>query len=284
MAQVSKLGWLGLLVLAGSASAATVGPIKGRPVTGRPLEVNIPFAVDEPTGRACASANVRYGNVPVPRPTLQVQGQGARRNLLVSSRARVSGPTVSVQVRVGCGARAVTRMFVMPTNMPAARGRPMPEPVVRQAVAERPARPRPAPVALLAPAEPLFPPPAAEAVPQEIVPPKADATLLEDLRRAREEAAGATARLEATRKELAAVLDIERRTSQTLIDADHEIREARSEAAHMRLVLNWVGAGLALGAAGLAWLEFQRVALRRRTARPSPEQEPAMLSGAESPA
>jgi len=52
----------------------------------------------------------------------------------------------------------------------------------------------------------------------------------------------------------------------------------------MRLVLKWVGAGLALAAAGVVWLEFNRVAAGRRMRGAPPAQEPAILSPAEMPA
>src|SRR5205085_2531110 len=138
----------------------TVGPAKGRPVAGRPLEVNIPFTVDEPTDRACASANVRYGNAPVPRMTLDVQGRGLKRNLLVTSRANVNEPTVTVNVRVGCGAKSVARRFSIPATMSASRNPPATVATIRHAPSEIAMRPAARSVAMMAPAEPLFPPPA----------------------------------------------------------------------------------------------------------------------------
>lgn len=246
---------LGLLLLATSASAATVGPMKGRAVQGHPLEVNIPFTVDSAADRACASANVRYGNAPVQRVTLDVQGRGVKRNLLVTSRAKVSDAPVAVQVRVGCGGKAVARKFIVPVAMPASR---TPVPAVWQ------------------------PPP--QAVPEESPAPSPDALIQEELRKARAEAAAAIAQLDATRKELAAVLDVERRTGQTLINADHQVRDAQSEVGRMRLLLQLVGAGLGLAAAGLAWFEVQRVMLRRRTVSARPAQEPSLVPGAEMPA
>lgn len=136
----------------------------------------------------------------------------------------------------------------------------------------------------MAPAEPLFPPPASQADPQESEARNAEASLAEELRKARSEASTAVALLAATRKELAAVLDVERRTSQTLIDADRQVRDARSEVARMRLLLNSLAAAMGLAAAGLAWIEFQRAASRRRTPRESPAQEPALFTGLEQPA
>ena len=283
MAQSSKAALLGLLLAVGSASAATVGPIRGKPVTGRPLEVNIPFAVDDPTERACASANVRYGSAPVSRSTLHVQGHGLKRNLLVTSPANVNEQPVTVNVRVGCGAKAVSRSFLMLTNVSTAKAAPPPQAVARQAASELPLKAKPRPVALTTPAEPLFPPPAAEALPAEGGAAKADASLVEELHKAKAAAAAALAQLAAVRKELAAVLDVERRTSQTLINADHQVRDARSEVARMRSVLMWTGAGLALAAAGAIWLEFQRVMSRRRTSRVEPAQEPTILATAEMP-
>ena len=246
---------LGLLLLAASASAATVGPLKGRAVQGQPLEVNIPFTVDSPADRACASASVRYGNASVQRVTLDVQGRGVKRNLLVTSRAKVSDPTVAVNVRVGCGAKGVARKFIVPVATPAAR---TPVPAVWQ------------------------PPPQATAEDSPAAVP--DASTVDDLRKARAEAAAAVAQLEATRRELAAVLDVERRTGQTLINADHQVRDAQSEVGRMRLLLQLVGAGLGLAAAGLAWFEVQRVMLRRRAVPARPAQEPSMVPGAEMPA
>lgn len=275
MARCSNVSLLGLFLLAASASATTVGPVKGAPVPGHPFAVNIPFAVDAPTDRACASAGVRYGSAPAPM-VLHVQGQGLKRNLLVTSRARVDAQPVTVDVRVGCGAKAVTRKFVMATGVPAAKSPPQPEPVTRRA--ELAVRPRPKPVALMAPSEPLFPPP----MPQEASVPKTEAPPTEELRQARSDAATAMAQLEAARKELAAVLDVERRTSQTLIDADHEIRDANSRVDRMRLVLKLIGAGLTLVAAGVVWLELHRMAVRRFRA-PSEPEEPQMLEGAEVP-
>jgi hypothetical protein len=256
---------LALLLVASSACATTVGPIRGRAVSGHPLEVNVPFAVDAPTDRACASANVRYGNALVPRTTLDVQGRGSRRNLLLTSRAKVTEPTVTVNVRVGCGAKAVARKFVMQVNTPAASVAmvPLPKPVA------------------LTRSEPLFPPSLPEAGRPDAQDEKPGTSLGEDLRKARADAAAALAQLDGVRRELAAVLEVERRTGQTLIQADHDVRNARSDASRMRLLLQSVGAALALAAAGLAWFEVQRVLLRRRTATPRPPQEPGLVSGME---
>lgn len=278
MAQSSKVGLLGLLIVASSASATTVGPIKGRPVTGRPLEVNIPFALDQASDRACASANVRYGSAAVPRLTLHVQGQGLKRNLLLTSRANVNEQAVTVNVRVGCGPKAVTRSFIMPTGMSAAKSPPVPRHAARMGGSEFAIKAGQNPAGSLTPGEPLFPPAASEAVPPEHSAPKTDASLTEELRKAKADAATALAQLESTRKELAAILDVERRTSQTLINAEHQVSDAKSEVAHMRLVLKLIGAGLALAAAGVVWLEFNRVASRIRPRREQPAQEPTILS------
>lgn len=280
MARSSPAALLALLVFAGSAAATTVGDIRGRPLPGQSLEVNIPFALDDARDRACASANVRYGNAPVPRSTLHVQGKGLKRNLLVTSRAKVTDDPVTVSVRLGCGAKAVTRKFVMAAGMPSARSLASIKPTAKPAVFDFAGTPRPKTVAPPT-SEPLFPPPVSEAALPENIEPKPDASLLEDLRKARTDAAAALGQLESTRKELAAVLDVERRTQQTLINADHKIQEAQSEAARMRLVLKWAGAALALAAAGLIWFEFQRAAVRMRTARSRPPQEPTILSSNE---
>ena len=281
MTHGSKVILLGLFLLASSASAITVGPIKGKPVNGRPLEVNIPFAVDGLTDRACASANVRYGSSPVPRMTLDVQGHGLKRNLLVTSRAHVNEDTVTVNIRVGCGTKAVSRKFVMQTSTSVAKAALVAEPAPKRAAPEVAIKQAPKAVALMTPGEPLFPPPVPEATPHENPVHKADAPLDEELRKARADAATATAQLESTRKELNAVLDVVRRTSQTLINSDHQVRNAKSEVAHMRLVLQWVGAVLVLVAAGVVWFEFNRVTFRRRTSEAQAPQEPTILSGME---
>lgn len=283
MVRSTPAALLALLVFAGSAAATTVGEIKGRPLAGQPLEVNIPFAVDEAKDRACASASVRYGNAPVTRATLHVQGKGFKRNLLVTSRAKVTDEPVTVSVRVGCGAKAVTRKFVMAAGTPAARNLATLKPAARPASFEVANRPAPKAVALPA-GEPLFPPPAAEAAAPESSEPKPDASVLEDLRKARTDAAAALGQLESTRRELAAVLDVERRTQQTLINAEHRIQQAQSDAARMRLVLKWAGAAVTLAAAALLWWEFQRAAFRMRTARSRPHQEPTILASNEIPA
>jgi hypothetical protein len=283
MARSSKASFLGLLILASSASATTLGPIRGRPVAGRPLEVNIPFAVDAPTDRACASAKVRYGKVPVPGSTLDVQGQGLKRNLLVTSRASVNQQTVAVDVRVGCGRKAVARTFTLLTNMSAAKSLPVAERPTRQAASGLAIMSGPKSMVPMASREPLFPP-AAEAAPGPSNAQDADVPATEALRQAQAEAASAMAQLDAARRELAAVLDVERRTSQTLIDADHEVRDAKSEVARMRLLLSLVGTALALAAAGVVWFEFHRVMGRRRTSREQPAREPTILPTPEEPA
>jgi hypothetical protein len=280
MAQRSKFCLLGLLFLAATASATTVGPVEGRVVAGRPLEVNIPFVLDKPRDRACASASVRYGNMRVAGVIVDVQGSGLNRNLLVSSRASVKEESVTIDARVGCGAKSVTRRFVMATNMSPARSAPVARLRTRQdapvVVAPRPV---PKTVVLGAPREPLFPPPETESAPSpQPVAAKADASLWQDLQKARTDAATAIAQLESARKELAAVLDVERRSRQTLINSDNLARNAQSEVARMRLVLKWVAAVLALGAAALIWWEFQRVASRMRRPDARPAQEPTVLS------
>jgi hypothetical protein len=290
MTRSSKVRLLGLLFLATSASAATVGQIEGRPLAGRPLEVNVPFVVDKPTDRACASANVRYGGMRVARVIVDVQGRGLNRNLLVTSPATVKEEAVTVEVRVGCGTKAATRRFTMLTNMPAARSAAMPKPATRQVVSAPAAREAHkaaapvTPVASLPPGEPLFPPSESAAPAPESSPPKADAALMEELQKARAEAATAIAQLGAARKELAAVLDVERRTRQTLIASDHQARDAQSEVARMRLVLKSVAVALVLGAAGLVWWEFNRVAFRIRRSNAQRVQEPTILSDGEMPA
>lgn len=280
MAQRSKFCLLGLLFLAMSASATTVGQVEGRVVSGRPLEVNIPFVLDKARDRACASANVRYGNMRVAGVIVDVQGSGLNRNLLVSSRAAVKEESVTIDARVGCGAKAVTRRFVLLTNLAPARNPPVAKLRTRlEAPVVVAPRTPPKTVVLGAPREPLFPPPEAESPPApEPVAPKVDGSMWQDLQRARTEAATATAQLESARKELAAVLDVERRSRQTLINSDNQAREAQSEVARMRLVLKGVAFVLALGAAGLVWWEFQRVASRMRRPNARPAQEPSILS------
>lgn len=280
MAQRSKFCLLGLLFVAMSASATTLGQAEGRVVAGRPLEVNIPFVLDKPRDRACASASVRYGNMRVAGVVVDVQGSGLNRNLLVSSRAAVKEESVTIDARVGCGAKSVTRRFVMVTGMSPAKSPPVARLRTRQdaPVVVAPRTP-PKTVVLGAPREPLFPPADAEpAPPPEPAAPKPDGSMWQDLQKARTDAATAIAQLESARKELAAVLDVERRSRQTLINSDNQAREAQSEVARMRLVLKSVAAVLALGAAALVWWEFQRVAARMRRPNARPAQEPTILS------
>ena len=280
MAQRSKFCLPALFFLAMSASATTVGQVEGRVVSGRPLEVNIPFVLDKARDRACASANVRYGNMRVAGVIVDVQGSGLNRNLLVSSRAAVKEESVTIDARVGCGAKSVTRRFVLLTNLAPARNPPVAKLRTRlEAPVVVAPRTPPKTVVLGAPREPLFPPPEAESPPaSEPVAPKVDGSMWQDLQKARTEAATATAQLESARKELAAVLDVERRSRQTLINSDNQAREAQSEVARMRLVLKGVAFVLALGAAGLVWWEFQRVASRMRRPNARPAQEPSILS------
>lgn len=280
MAQRSKFCLLGLLFLAMGASAATVGQVEGRVVAGRPLEVNIPFVLDKARDRACASASVRYGHMRVAGVVVDVQGSGLNRNLLVSSRAAVKEESVTIDARVGCGAKSVTRRFVMVTSMPLAKSPAVARLRTRQdaPVVVAPRTP-PKTVVLGAPREPLFPPAETEsAPPPEPVAPKPEPAMWQELQKARTDAATAIAQLESARKELAAVLDVERRSRQTLINSDNQAREARSEVARMRLVLKGVAFVLALGAAALVWWEFQRVAARMRRPNARPAQEPTILS------
>lgn len=280
MAQRSKFCLLGLLFLAMGASATTVGQVEGRVVAGRPLEVNIPFVLDKARDRACASASVRYGHMRVAGVVVDVQGSGLNRNLLVSSRAAVKEESVTIDARVGCGAKSVTRRFVMVTSMPLAKSPAVARLRTRQdaPVVVAPRTP-PKTVVLGAPREPLFPPAETEsAPPPEPVAPKPEPAMWQELQKARTDAATAIAQLESARKELAAVLDVERRSRQTLINSDNQAREARSEVARMRLVLKGVAFVLALGAAALVWWEFQRVAARMRRPNARPAQEPTILS------
>ena len=281
MAQRSKFCLLGLLFLAMGASATTVGQAEGRVVAGRPLEVNIPFVLDKAKDRACASASVRYGNMRVAGVVVDVQGSGLNRNLLVSSRAAVKEESVTIDARVGCGAKSVARRFVMVTSTSPARSPPVARLRTRQdaPVVVAPRTP-PKTVVLGTPREPLFPPAEAEASPspEPVAAPKPDTAMWQDLQKAKTEAATAIAQLESARKELAAVLDVERRSRQTLINSDNQAREAQSEVARMRLVLKSVAALLAVGAAALVWWEFQRVAARLRRPNARPAQEPTILS------
>lgn len=281
MAQRSKFCLLGLLFVAMSGSATTLGQAEGRVVAGRPLEVNIPFVLDKPKDRACASASVRYGNMRVAGVVVDVQGSGLNRNLLVSSRAAVKEESVTIDARVGCGAKSVTRRFVMVTSMSPAKSPPVAKLRTRlEAPVVVAPRTPPKTVVLGAPREPLVPPAEAEASPppEPVAAPKPDTAMWQDLQKARTDAATAIAQLESARKELAAVLDVERRSRQTLINSDNQAREAQSEVARMRLVLKSVAALLALGAAALVWWEFQRVAARMRRPNARPAQEPTILS------
>lgn len=281
MGQRSKFCWLGLLLLATGVSATTVGPAEGRVVAGRPLEVNIPFVLDKPRDRACAGATVRYGTMRVAGVVVDVQGSGLNRNLLVSSRAQVKEESVTIDARVGCGAKSVTRRFVLMTNMAPAKSPPVARVRARQdAPVVVAAGTPPKTVVLGAPREPLLPPAEAEASPppEPVAAAKPDATMWQDLQKARTDAATAIAQLESARKELAAVLDVERRSRQTLINSDNLARAAQSEVARMRLVLKWVAGVLAVGAAALVWWEFQRVAARMRRPNARPAQEPTIPS------
>jgi hypothetical protein len=195
----------------------------------------------------------------------------------------VEEATVTLDVRVGCGPKAVSRQFILAAGMPAAKGSLTARAPLVKAIARQPAprlvvKAAPRGAGLAPPGEPLFPPPA-------LAPdaPPADAAPLEELQKARTEAANAAAELAATRKELAAVLDVERRTQQTLIAADHQVRDAESQLARMRLLLKLIGGGLALVAAGLVWFEFDRVMFRMRTAGARPSQEPTLLPAGEMP-
>ncbi|HEY0824292.1 MAG TPA: hypothetical protein VGD76_10930 [Ramlibacter sp.] len=282
MARSSKAGLLGLLIVASSVSAATVGDIRGRPVAGRPLEVTIPFAVDTPRDRACASASVRYGSMPATRSILRVQGRGLNRSLVVTAAANVREGPVTVHVRVGC-ARTVARKFTLLASLPPVKSPPVARTASRKAVPGYAPRLVPEKASLPA-AEPLFPPAEPEARPAGEATPEADASMVAELSRARTETAAALAQLGAVRKELAAVLDVERRTQQTLINSAHQVSQARSEVARMRLVLKGVAAALVLAAAGLAWWEFNRLAFRMRRPGAPPAQEPAILAGNEMPA
>jgi hypothetical protein len=121
---VSLLVVTALAIAAPPASALGFSTSKTPSLLGRPLDFDavVRLAPDESLERACVSASVRAGEIPVPaeqvRVALRNGADPAERVVHVSTLRALDEPIVTVEVGVGCGARVV-RSFVAFLDPPA---------------------------------------------------------------------------------------------------------------------------------------------------------------------
>lgn len=127
------------LLLAGAVQALTLGQPRGSLLIGRPLDVTLPVTLDAADGQgACASGELFYGDTPVGRPpeVRWLPGPNGREGVLrITSAAPVDEPTVTLNVRVGCGTNAASRRYVLLPDVPRANEPTAPLPVPRPEVA-----------------------------------------------------------------------------------------------------------------------------------------------------
>lgn len=136
---IAACGWL----LAGEASALTLGRASGAALIGRPLELVIPVTLDaSDTQGPCAGADLFYGEERVRAPIVRWEpGIGTQGVLRVTSTAPVDEPMVTLYLRVGC-AQSSTRRFVLLAEPPAEVQPPVtaPAPAANQSPSTSPRR------------------------------------------------------------------------------------------------------------------------------------------------
>ncbi|MDB5753572.1 MAG: hypothetical protein JWP65_3993, partial [Ramlibacter sp.] len=129
---LAACGWL----LACEVSALTLGQPRGALLIGRALDVTLPVTLDAADAQgACASGELFYGDTAVSRPPeiRWLPGPNGREGVLrIMSPTLVDEPTVSLNVRVGCGANSASRRYVLLPEVPRASepaplpGQPLP--------------------------------------------------------------------------------------------------------------------------------------------------------------
>ncbi|QJW84415.1 hypothetical protein HK414_13480 [Ramlibacter terrae] len=145
---------------------------------GRPLEVLLPVTLDAPdSDNACSVGELFYGDTRVnvaPEIRWLPGPDGREGTLRISSASPVNEPTVTLNLRVGCGLNVTSRRFVLlpdlprtadaaplfpgqrPAAPPVAAAAPAPAPgAAASARAPAPARPAPGRVPTTPPRRPL---------------------------------------------------------------------------------------------------------------------------------
>lgn len=173
---LAACGW----VLAGDALAVTLGRPRGTILVGRPLDISIPVTLDQADAEdPCASGELFYGESRLGPPSVRwMPAAGGREGVLrITSATVVDEPAITLTVRTGCGANAVTRRYVLLSDVPSPMepGAPMPQPAApvtaappaaRSVPAPAPAPRREAPVASARPDPAPAAPPAAAPAPR----------------------------------------------------------------------------------------------------------------------
>lgn len=104
-------------------SALSLGAVQGAAFVGRLLDVSVPvqFAADEDVASHCFSADVSYGELPLPSDHIAVQvqpGQHPNTQLVrIRSNERVNEAVVTLNLLAVCGPR-VSRRYVLLSDIP----------------------------------------------------------------------------------------------------------------------------------------------------------------------
>ena len=120
---------VGVLLLAAgsSASALTLGRVRGAALIGQPLEILVPVTTDpgQTDGALCADADVFHGDTRIENSRVQVSveptAQADTFNIRVASPTLIDEPVVTVYVRAGC-TQKTSRRFVMLADFPGDSG------------------------------------------------------------------------------------------------------------------------------------------------------------------
>lgn len=130
-------GWL----LACDAGALTLGRIRGAVLVGRPLSLSVPVTLDRAGDDACPVGEVYYGQSRVERASLRWEpGTGDQGVVRVVSALPVDEPSVSIDLRIGCGPSS-TRHYVLLADLPPANEAVLPLVAAAPATAPWPAVP-----------------------------------------------------------------------------------------------------------------------------------------------
>ncbi len=139
------------LVLLGAAAqvpALTLGPVQGKAVIGRPLELVVMAGATRARSGHCPQAEVRYGDsrLPAAMVTLTTLPSGPV-GWRVRTRLPVNEPIVTLRLRVGCNApRSRRYLLLADQDETLRRGTRASQPVRARPASRSPAGPVAAPV------------------------------------------------------------------------------------------------------------------------------------------